>query len=871
MLSSAPPASGFIHKPVLSERRLQSEAVRATDLSRVLQLLQDPLSASLKERQIFILKKVVKRCQRGFLLRDLADIFKIVNLCAERVSDHPEYARILCDLLQICGLPFLKEKSSDEMKYAAVVTDCVSQMGFLMRIPLPEVRRQICSSLITFYSRDKHKHSSDGVCPTRADYRALMLERSGVSETLVMSLALTEEQHSVKLCLLQTLQILSRTSEVNCKLMLRAQAAQKICFHMSEGDPSGELLFRSSEILWNLLENGSRQEVTSQLSSIDCIASLKDAFHHLLLKGFRHHERQLRNDLLLLLSLIAEKPGAPLIESGFLKHLTPFLTFPELKSHNPLVRNLKLSFNQEDFEMKKLLLNIMVVLSRDLSALQLFREGRVMLALVLLVKPSSCAERSGRHRRRWTSSQQEELQLQALSTLSSLAPLMLDEYMTCQANTCLLLLLDCCLQHDSSSGRGHGFHGSGGRGGRKALLRYCVRALRSVTSVEHEPLRQDLCDQGAIGQLLGVLRWFLGRPQDEDAVALEIQTDCLFLLSVLCEGDVHRKELFGRDGVEVLIQYLSLDAALVFSGLGHNKLLLSTVDCLWSCVVGCLGAEDVFVERRGVDLLLQLLQPSPRRMLSPLVSALLELCENPQAVTHLLRWSGDRDTSAPQLLLHIWRREEETTGVSRDPHGLITDVKRPIVSRHQDQSSSSSSSSHDVSAAVRDVSENLRANIYCIFCKLGFERLSGLSAEDHVTLSIIHRYLDFKVGEVVREVSSELLNEGVCAVVSDEAALRSVLQVTEATAESVRSLQQSILGRQQQEELQEEQLLYKEILFTQKQREIAAEAWRSYVARTSNYSVLKEFKRLQEERSTCEPHAPSDAEPPEPPNTLSDQ
>ncbi|XP_016396265.1 cilia- and flagella-associated protein 69-like [Sinocyclocheilus rhinocerous] len=542
-----------------------------------------------------------------------------------------------------------------------------------------------------------------------------MLERSGVSETLVMSLALMEEQLPVKLCLLQTLQILSRASEVNCNLMLRAQAAQKICFHMSEGDPSGELLFRSSEILWNLLENGSRQEVTSQLSSSDCIASLKDVFLHLLLKGFRHHEHQLRNDLLVLLSLIAEKPGAPLIESGFLKHLTPFLTFPELKSHNPLVRNLKLSFSQEDFEMKKLLLNMIVVLSRDLAALQLFREGRVMLALMLLVKPSSSAERSRRHRHRWSSRQQEELQLQALSTLSALAPLMLDEYMSCQANTCLLLLLDCCLQDDSFSGRGHGFHGSGG--GRRAQLRYCVRVLRSVASVEHEPLLQDLCDQGAIGQLLGVLRWFLGRPQDEDAVALEIQTDSLFLLSVLCEGDVHRKELFGTDGVEVLIQYLSLDAALVSSGLGHNKLLLSTVDCLWSCVLGCFGTEDVFVAGGGVDLLLQLLQRSPRHMLTPLVSVLLELCESPQAVTHLLRWSGERDASAPQLLLHIWRREEEQTGVSRDPHGMITDVKRPIVSRHQDESSSSSSS-HDVSAAVRDVSENLRANIYCIFCKL---------------------------------------------------------------------------------------------------------------------------------------------------------
>ncbi|XP_058610021.1 cilia- and flagella-associated protein 69-like isoform X2 [Onychostoma macrolepis] len=854
MLSSAPHARALIHRPALRESKPRPEAVRVTDLSRVLQLLRDPLSSSLKERQIFILKKVVKQCQRGFLLRDLADIFKILNVCAERVCDHPEYARVLCDLLQICSLPFLKEKASDERSFAAVVTDCVSQMGYLMRIPLPELRQQICSTVIAFYSHDKHQHSSDGLSPARLDYRALMLERSGVSETLVMSLALMEEQLPVKLCLLQTLQILSRSS-VNCNLMLRAQAAQKICFHMSEGDPSGELLFRSSEILWNLLENGSRQEVTSQLSSSDCIASLKDAFLHLLLNGFRHHERQLRNDLLVLLSLIAETPGAPLIESGFVKHLTPFITFPELKSHNPLVRNLKLTFKQEDFEMKKLLLNIIVVLSRDLAALQLFREGRVMLALMLLVKPSSSAVRSGR--RSWTCRQQEELQLQALSTLSTLAPLMLDEYITCQANTCLLLLLDCCLQDDSFSGQGHGFHS---RGGKKAQLRYCVRVLRSVVSAQHEPLRQDLCDQGAIGQLLGVLRRFLGRPEDEDAVALEIQTDCLFLLSVLCEGDVHRKELFGRDGVEVLIQYLSLDAALVFSGLGHNKLLLSTVDCFWSCVVGCFGTEDAFVAGGGVDLLLQLLQRSPRRMLTPLTAVLLELCENPQAVAHLLRWSGERDASAPQLLLHIWRREEEQMGVSRDPHGVIADVKRPIVSRHQDESSSSSSS-HDVSAAVRDVSENLRANIYCIFCKLGFEGLSGLSAEDHVTLSIIHRYLDFKVCEVVQEVWSEAAP----AVPSDEAALKSVLQVSEAAAESVRSLQQSILGRRQQEELQEERRLYSEIRFTHKQREIAADAWRSYVARTSNYSVLKEFRRLREERSTGEHDTPSDAETQGPP------
>lgn len=118
-------------------------------------------------------------------------------------------------------------------------------------------------------------------------------------------------------------------------------------------------------------------------------------------------------------------------------------------------------------------------------------------------------------------------------------------------------------------------------------------------------------------------------------------------------------------------------------------------------------------------------------------------------------------------------------------------------------------------------------------------------------------------------MSVELENEGATPVSSDEDALKSLRQLSEDTAEDVRSLQQSIVGRRQQEELQEERLLYKEVKltrhtqfccsdllysvwcafdqyssvfqigFTHKQREIAAEAWRNYVARTSNYSVLK--------------------------------
>lgn len=41
-----------------------------------------------------------------------------------------------------------------------------------------------------------------------------------------------------------------------------------------------------------------------------------------------------------------------------------------VKRHNPLVRNLKLNFNKEELKMKKLLLNLLVFMAKDVSALQ---------------------------------------------------------------------------------------------------------------------------------------------------------------------------------------------------------------------------------------------------------------------------------------------------------------------------------------------------------------------------------------------------------------------------------------------------------------------------------------------------------------------
>lgn len=69
-------------------------------------------------------------------------------------------------------------------------------------------------------------------------------------------------------------------------------------------------------------------------------------------------------------------------------------------------------------------------------------EGKLLLALFHYVKGND--EKSQPNQRDWTEAQFEELQLHAMSALNTLAVLMIDDYMTCQGNTRLLLLLEWC-------------------------------------------------------------------------------------------------------------------------------------------------------------------------------------------------------------------------------------------------------------------------------------------------------------------------------------------------------------------------------------------------------------------------------------------
>ncbi|KAM5302953.1 cilia- and flagella-associated protein 69 isoform 4-T4 [Glossophaga mutica] len=770
---------------VVTEDEDAQAGLKPTDLSRIIKLLEETGKDDLEEKQLKFVKKLVQCYQNGFPLRDLAQIFTILNLCAGKIENQPSFIEPAYDIIKLCRLPFLKKKVSDEITYAEDTANSIALLGDLMKIPSSELRIQICKCIVDFYHAEPPKKHIPGYQQASSTYKIQMAEVGGLAKMMVQSLALLENQLVEKLWVLKALQHLS-TSEVNCTLMMKAQAASGICVHLNDPDPSGQLLFRSSEILWNLLEKSSKEEIVQQLSNLKCLMALKEAFKHLFMRGFSHYDRQLRNDILVITTIIAQNPEAPMIECGFTRDLILFATFNEVKSQNPLVKGLKLSNSYEDFELKKLLFNLIVILCKDLPTLQLLIDGKVVLALFTYVKKPE------KHKiTEWSAAQSEELQLHAIATLSSVAPLLIEEYMACQGNARILAFLEWCESEDFFFSHGNSFHGTGGRGNKFAHLRYTLRLLRAMVYLEEEEtVNQDLCEKGAIQQLIGVFKNTITKFNDkEEAIILEIQSDILLILSGLCENNIPRKEIFGTEGVDIILHVMKTDPKKFQSGLGYSVLLFSTLDSIWCCILACYASEDYFLEKEGIFLLLDLLALNQKKFCNLILGIMVEFCDNPKTAAHVNTWRGKKDQTAASLLIKLWRKEEKELGVKRDKHGMIIDAKRPLFTSFQEEQKFMPLPANCPTVAVMDVSENIRAKIYAVLGKLDFENLPGLSTEDFVTLCIIHRYLDFKIQA------------------------------------------------------------------THKQRELAKKSWENFLARTSNAKTLKKAKRLQEKAIESSRHS----------------
>lgn len=333
--------------------------------------------------------------------------------------------------------------------------------------------------------------------------------------------------------------------------------------------------------------------------------------------------------------------------------------------------------------------------------------------------------------------------------------------------------------------------------------------------------KQDLVDQNLLDHLLKLLAPRL--TASCDALELSIRSEALLIIARLCDEDNHTRELLGAEGIETVLAYLRIDPCLFSKNLGHQGLVLASIDVVWCGVASNALNEKFFLEQEGVFLLLDLLARCPFSMQNMVFGCLLDVCENEDAMSHTVQWRHPDDftKTAAHLMCRIWR-EEEVRLVSE---GL-----------------SVASSSHSIS----EVSSTMRSKIYAFMTRTGVDVfMKWLGPEECVTLQAVSSYLSLKEGEVWQEVRAGLDDAAIMPTEADNEYLDLALRKYAEDVEVLKQKQAEILVVDEVESANKLEMYYGVLRDQRRGGENAAAAFKSFVARTSSHTKLKEARTVQ--------------------------
>ena len=733
-------------------------------LQTAVDLLTSQHSKLLKKRHFNILEKILNVYTHGFPLDSLVNVLSILNACADLIGDDIRYQEFMVSLVNLLQQPFITLQSSDEISFKAIVTDSFAQLGYLLRVDSEPVRTAVVDTLFLLYSETAKVTSAKGVRRASFTFLSQAIERSGVVETVMKALALFDKNQENLIRRVFIFLITASYSPLNCSHMLNARAGYVLCLSLRKHGNDYKHVQYTTEILWNLIALGDRESILGQLSNLRCLQILNELLLTQLSQSHSLYHRAVRNDVIAIVTQITEaNPEGPLIESGLVKSALLIFTCNETKSKNALVRHVKFQGNPEDFEFKKLLLSLVLSFARNLSSLNLFRETKLFEALTFYLKPIKSIESN------FDSSQLEEIQLQCLSALCILSSKCHELTEDPHYVTAVLTFFDWCInESDPYFSQGNSFFSSGGRNSKKSQLRYTLRYIRHLTRSKHDEvimilvsfelvLKLSLLAEDLFQELENPvvdLNPVTDKEDEREALCLDLLCECFYILGMFCEDLVDHKELLPSNTVSLLVKILGIKFENVCRGLGYNKLMLATVEAVWSCLVGSRNNELLFLENSGIFSLLNILEQVPRYLQSVILACILDFMENPLTIPHVLIWENNKQMKAAKILIQIWKSIELEIQVARNENGVITDLANPLKSQLRENAESQDKfttiSSESQSKAVSEVAENMRSKIHGFFLKLRQDEIDGLIPSDYVWVSIIERYFDLKSAEVWR-------------------------------------------------------------------------------------------------------------------------
>mmetsp|Transcript_17770 Transcript_17770/g.34703 ORF Transcript_17770/g.34703 Transcript_17770/m.34703 type:complete len:1092 (+) Transcript_17770:117-3392(+) len=858
--------------PSISSPLKQKVRQDEIDFQKVLNLFTHRHTSQLFSRQAATFQKVSRVCAakglRMSYLRPVQDMIKFALAAIEEGPDGLTFLDPLCGVIALHGKPFDTIRAFCELENADVLSTSLSIIGTALSSKHPKLVIAIANMISDFVNlnrdtstlatklngqanpvsaealeaaatktafnqpsdapeettEDKMNLVASAASPidlTKApphELRYYIVAHSGIIGLLLDSLQQNADNPEIALALAGTCRDLSYALITSKQLSLAGFF--DIASMLLDHDARSQIVNVVVELIWNLIEMDpvAIEAFGTELN----VRVLSRLLSQLLDEGYRLQDKYLRNEILVILNLIARIPAnrKHLARTPTLRTILLYATYAELDgnydSDTPMCQPFTQSTDDSDMEMKILLWTISALCVTEQFSHAQIVQAELLRALFLYIEDDVAEAHASVSR--WSFTQLMALQKYALQALYSLVPSLPQQYAFENGNEKLIRFAERIVQNADNSVD-------------KQLSREHLLELQAIaiSVVLQACWHVDFAAADQTSECFAILVNLFAN----DEVSLAVKADSISILCFLTKTNEHNRRLFRKEGgLKAVVELLSKPGNVKKYVKQSPRLLYSVVDCIWQTVANNKRNEAHFLVQDGIDSLLDLVNAdSPFKMKKQVIGCIADLLVNHKSKKYVHEWRGrskskgdmKQETTALSMLLDLWVQQEAK---SRDKGvmGVFTSSRKaesratpkrtariatppatpPRAATTTTAGSISSVDDSDMKGLFANGGKlqaeeeakpekgdeiDMRTAIYAVFNALEFQ-FPYATPTQKAQMKAVEGYVAFRRGQVFYDIGAELTNqEGVIPVSEDRQFLAFTVEHCQRMADDIRTFQ----------------------------------------------------------------------------------
>lgn len=340
-----------------------------TKIQKIIEMMESKYTAELTDRQVDAIHRLVdemnvNKC--SFFYRDLQTLSNLISITFKRILESKsEFIDEMISIIQICSKPFLKEKTSDELNYVPQTTFFLNSLCEVLQNDnskddnLFELFLETMNLLNEFssfgveeyknqeadYNMKKHYGNNFSLLNTlqnEGTRNLRLISNSNVLETLVY--IITNNNYDDNTVIIVIYCILNcALFKINAEKLANLGVLKDLVCIISNTNDFRSLLVRVCiEAIWNILENGGKR-ACRMMAFEEIVNSLFLTFSNVIKNCFRLEDRNIRNDICILINYVVSSPESHVYfiysddslnqkKKSFLEVLLYYATFDETVS-----------------------------------------------------------------------------------------------------------------------------------------------------------------------------------------------------------------------------------------------------------------------------------------------------------------------------------------------------------------------------------------------------------------------------------------------------------------------------------------------------------------------------------------------------------